>query len=66
MFKVGDLVHLKRRVGRSKPHEIWLVLGEGVDKVGYFKDYVRVQSVNTGETCQYNSALLQHFKTDKI
>jgi len=62
-IKTGDLVHLEKRVGRSKPHEIWIVLD--LETAGRFKGFVRVQNVHTGEKCQYNSALLQHFKTDK-
>ena len=65
MFKVGDLVHLKRRIGRNKPQEIWLVLGKGTGRAGSFCDYIRVQSVHTGEKCQYNITLLEVFKSDK-
>ena len=65
MFKVGDLVRLKRRIGRNKPQEIWLVLGKGASRTGSFCDYIRVQSVHTGEKCQYNIILLQHLKSDK-
>jgi len=65
MFKVGDLVRLKRRIGRNKSQEIWLVLGKGTHRSGSFSDYIRVQSVHTGEKCQYNIILLEVLKSDK-
>ena len=61
LVKLGDLVQLKKQIGRSSPQEIWLVIGWN-----NFNDYIRVQSVNTGETCQYNLALLKHFKSEEI
>jgi hypothetical protein len=54
-LKVGDLVQ-----DPQEPSNIWLVIGyKGFD------GFVRVQNISTGYTCQYNSALLQHFKSDK-
>ena len=60
LVKLGDLVQLKKQIGFNTPQEIWLVIGWNG-----FNDYIRVKSVNTGEVCQYNLALLKHFKTDK-
>jgi len=61
LVRLGDLVCLKKQIGRSSPQEIWLVIGWNG-----FNDYIRVQSVNTGEVCQYNLALLEHLKREKI
>jgi hypothetical protein len=66
MFKVGDLVRLKRRIGRNKPQEIWLVLSQRSNRTGSFSEYIRVQSVHTGEICQYNIILLQHLKSEEV
>ena len=60
IVKLGDLLCLKKRIGRSNPQDIWLVVGWN-----NFNDYITVQNVHTGEKCQYNMALLQHFKSDK-
>ena len=61
LVKLGDLVQLKKRIGRSSPQEIWLVIGWN-----NFNDYITVQNVATGERCQYNMALLEHLKREKI
>ena len=58
--KLGDLVRITIPTERSNPQDIWVVIGWNG-----FNDYIRVQSVNTGEVCQYNLALLKHFKSDK-
>ena len=61
LVKLGDLVNLKKRIGRSSPQDIWLVIGWN-----NFNDYITVQNVATGERCQYNLALLEHLKREKI
>ena len=63
IVKLGDLVQLKchtKTVPSHSPQEIWLVIGWNG-----FNDYIRVQNVRTGYVCQYNMALLKHFKSDK-
>ena len=60
IVKLGDLVQIKIPTERSDPNDIWLVIGWNG-----FNDYITVQNVATGERCQYNMALLKHFKTDK-
>ena len=56
LVKLGDLVPTER----SDPNDIWLVIGWN-----NFNDYISVQNVRTGYTCQYNMAFLKHFKSDK-
>ena len=60
IVKLGDLLCLKKRIGRSSPQDIWLVIGWSG-----FSDYITVQNVSTGERCQYNMTILKHLKTDK-
>ena len=59
IVKLGDLVQIKG-VRVNGQQEIWLVIGWN-----NFNDYIRIQNVHTGYTCQYNMALLEHFKSDK-
>ena len=61
IVKLGDLVCLKKQIGRNTSQEIWLVIGWNS-----FGNYIRVQSVNTGEVCQYNLVLLKHFKSEEV
>ena len=61
LVKLGDLVNLKRRIGRSSPQDIWLVIGWN-----NWNDYITVQNVATGEKCQYNLRLLKHFKSEEV
>ena len=59
--KIGDLVQIKDRV-KSMRHntiDLWLVIGWNT-----FNDYISIQNVHTGETCQYDMTMLKHFKSD--
>ena len=63
LVKLGDLVQIKTHT-QSKTtinKDIWLVIGWN-----NFNDYIRVQNIHTGETCQYNLALLKHFKSEEV
>ena len=61
LVKLGDLVQIKIPTERSDPQDIWLVIGWNG-----FNDYIRVQNVHTGYVCQYNLALLKHYKSEGI
>jgi len=63
IVKLGDLVQVKLNEQDDEPCEkdqIWLVIG-----FSNWSNYIRVQNVRNGYKCQYNIALLQHFKSDK-
>ena len=66
-IKTGDLVYRKQHKAFDTPHnyEIWLVLGEGLDKTGRFKGYVRIQNVHNGNRIQVQPHMLKKIKTDK-
>ena len=59
-IKTGDLVYRKQHRAFNTPHnhEIWLVLGEGLDKTGRFKGYVRIQNVHNGNRIQTQPHML--------
>ena len=61
LVKLGDLVQIKVPTERSNPQDIWLVIGWN-----NFNDYIRVQNIHNGHICQYNLALLKHFKSEKV
>ena len=59
--KIGDLVQVKTHTkSKTINKDLWLVIGWNC-----FNDYISVQNVHTGERCQYNLAMLKHFKMDK-
>ena len=66
-IKTGDLVYRKQHRAFNNPHdhEIWLVLGEGVNRVGVFAGYVRIQNVHNGNRIQIQPHMLMKIETDK-
>ena len=66
-IKTGDLVYRKQHRAFTTPHdyEIWLVLGKGVDRVGSFTGYVRIQNVHNGNRIQIQPHMLVKIETDK-
>ena len=58
-IKTGDLVYRKQHRAFNNPHdhEIWLVLGKGVETT-VFKGYVRIQNVHNGNRIQCNANML--------
>ena len=66
-IKTGDLVYRKQHRAFNTPHdyEIWLVLGKGVDRVGGFAGYVRIQNVHNGNRIQTQPHMLMKIETDK-
>ena len=67
-IKTGDLVYRKQHRAFNNPHshEIWLVIGKGVEKKGSFKDFVRIQNVHNGNRIQCNANMLMKIETDII
>ena len=67
-IKTGDLVYRKQhRAFTTTPHdhEIWLVLGKGVERAGVFAGYVRIQNVHNGNRIQIQPHMLMKIETDK-
>ena len=66
-IKTGDLVYRKQHRAFNNPHnhEIWLVIGKGVEKTGSFKGFVRIQNVHNGNRIQCNANMLMKIETDK-
>ena len=65
-IKTGDLVYRKQHRAFNTPHnhEIWLVLGKGVETT-VFKGYVRIENVHNGNRIQCNANMLMKIETDK-
>ena len=66
-IKTGDLVQVRIHSHTNelhKPHEIWLVLGKGVETT-VFKGYVRIQNIHNGHIVQHNEGMLIKIETDK-
>ena len=63
LVKLGDLVQIKTHTQSKMTinKDIWLVIGWNG-----FNDYIRVQNVHNGYVCQYNLALLKHFKSEEV
>ena len=66
-IKTGDLVYRRQHKAFDTLHnyEIWLVLGKGVEKVGSFKGYIRIQNVHNGNRIQIQPHMLMKIETDK-
>ena len=65
-IKTGDLVYRKEHRAFNTPHnhEIWLVLGKGVETT-VFKGYVRIENVHNGNRIQTQPHMLIKIETDK-
>ncbi len=65
-IKTGDLVYRKqhRAFNNAHNHEIWLVIGKGVETT-VFKGFVRIQNVHNGNRIQCNANMLMKIETDK-
>ncbi len=65
-IKTGDLVYRKQHRAFNTPHdhEIWLVLGKGVETT-VFKGYVRIENVHNGNRIQVQPHMLMKIETDK-
>ena len=65
-IKTGDLVYRKEHRAFNTPHnhEIWLVLGKGVETT-VFKGYVRIENVHNGNRIQVQPHMLMKIETDK-
>jgi len=66
-IKVGDLVYIKAHssVSIRENNDIWLVLGEDSEKVG-FSGFIRIQNIRNGKRVQYSDFMLMKIETDKI
>ena len=66
-IKTGDLVYRRQHKSFDILHnyEIWLVIGKGVDRVGSFTGYVRIQNVHNGNRIQIQPHMLKKIETDK-
>jgi hypothetical protein len=67
-IKVGDLVYIKAHssVSIRENNDIWLVLGKGVERVGSFSGFIRIQNIRNGKRVQYSDFMLMKIETDKI
>ena len=65
-IKTGDLVYRKGHRAFNTPHdhEIWLVLGKGVETT-VFKGFIRIQNVHNGNRIQTQPHMLIKIETDK-
>ena len=65
-IKTGDLVYRKQHRAFNTPHdhEIWLVLGKGVETT-VFKGYIRIENVHNGNRIQVQPHMLMKIETDK-
>ena len=66
-IKVGVLVYIKAHssVSIRENNDIWLVLGEDSEKVG-FSGFIRIQNIRNGKRVQYSDFMLMKIETDKI
>ena len=67
-IKVGDLVYIKAHssVNIRENNDIWLVLCKGVERVGSFSGFIRIQNIRNGKRVQYSDFMLMKIETDKI
>ena len=67
-IRIGDLVYRRQHRAFDTPHdyEIWLVISDGIQKVGCFGHVVRIQNIHKGHRLQCGKHMLIKIETEVV